>query len=140
MAYKKLSPNFVSKFIILTFIFKLFLFCILWYTTNYFSLVLVVSVVKIFGLNLDLSPNYLCLQILFIDLGSISFCYLTFLYYFIHNILLVIHYLASPTSRLLVHLEGPQRPDYRLKIMLCYQPQISISICSHLWHALRHVI
>ena len=56
-----------------------------------------------FGLNLDLSPNYLCLQIRFIDLRLLTFCFLTFFYYFI-TILLIIHYLASPTSRLLVSL------------------------------------
>ena len=36
-----------------------------------------------FGLNLDLSPNYLCLQIRFIDLRLLTFCFLTFFYYFI---------------------------------------------------------
>ena len=36
-----------------------------------------------FGLNLDLSPNYLCLQFRFIDLRLLTSCFLTFFYYFI---------------------------------------------------------
>ena len=48
------------------------------------------SRLNFFGLNLDLSPNYLCLQIRFIDLGSLTFCFLTFLYYFVAFYLLFI--------------------------------------------------
>ena len=143
-----MSPNyfFVSKFIILTFIDKLFFILHILIDNNDFLLVLEVSLVKKIvevqiELIFDMSPNYFglqihyldfylqaffyfayydrkqwflvgtggfsrlnffsvllstylqiffCLQIRFIDLGSLTFCFLTFLYYFITFYLLFI--------------------------------------------------
>ena len=54
---------------------------------------------KFFCLNFDLSTNYLCLQIRFVDFSPLTLCFLTFIYYSITTFYLL---LANHTSGLLV--------------------------------------